>query len=171
MQTFIDATTQQVYAFDPDVKVLDTDGVYSFETVLGAPLNVPATLQPYVVPAPTAALVAAQALAASVQAAFAAGLTITSTSTPAVNGTYPLDALTQIALGQIEVFIEKNNAFPGSSGTSLVRYDAAGVGHIFPSVAVFSEFATAVANYVVDLDLYAAGAAGASLPASSVTIA
>jgi hypothetical protein len=118
-------------------------------------------------PPPTAA----QALSAQVAAAFAAGQTITSSSTPALNGTYPVDAATQNKIAQVEMFIQKNGVFPGSSGTSLAWYDIAGAAHIFPSVVLFSEFATAVANYVADLDLYGAGAPGATLPSSSVTIA
>jgi hypothetical protein len=50
MQTFQDAVTLKVYAFNPDVSVTDTAGVYSFSTAAGAALNVPATLQPYTVP-------------------------------------------------------------------------------------------------------------------------
>jgi len=112
----------------------------------------------------------AQALAASVQSALAAGLTVTSTSTPAVNGAYPVDATAQTKITSIELFIVKNGTFPGMSGTSLAWHDVLGAPHIFPSIAIFSEFATAVANYVTDLDLYGAGASGATLPAASVTI-
>lgn len=55
MQTFKDSATGKEWAFEDDVKVIDTNGVYSFETALGVPLNVPTTLQPYTPPAPTAA--------------------------------------------------------------------------------------------------------------------
>ena len=53
MQTFIDTKTQQVWQFEDDVVVLDTAGVYSFTAAHGVVLNVPVTLQPYVIPAPT----------------------------------------------------------------------------------------------------------------------
>lgn len=118
-------------------------------------------------PAPSAA----EQLATQVAKAFAAGITITSTSTPALNGTYAIDPAAQQRINAIETAILKNGAFPGSSGTQLAYYDAAGAPHVFPSVAEFSAFATAVANFVADLDLYAAGAPGASLPSADVTIA
>lgn len=102
--------------------------------------------------------------------AILAGLTVTSASAPAINGTYPIDRAAQTNISSVEIFIEKNGAFPGASGTSLAWYDIAGVAHIFPSVAIFSEFATAIANYVADLDLYAAGAPGSTLPTNSIPI-
>jgi hypothetical protein len=123
------------------------------------------------VPDQSASQIAAIALSAAIQAALAAGLAISSTSTPAIDGTYPVDAVTQTKIGQIEIFIQKNGTFPGSAGTSLAWFDTAGVAHIFPSVTLFSEFATAVANYVADLDLYGASAPGAALPSPSVNIA
>ena len=121
--------------------------------------------------APTAAELAAQQLAATVAAAFAAGLTITSTSTPAINGTYAVDQSAQTRISAIETAILKNGAFPGSNGTQMAYPDISGKLTVFPSTALFSEFATAVADYVADLDLYAAGATGATLPSASVTIA
>lgn len=122
-------------------------------------------------PAPTAAELTAQQLAAEIQAAYSAGLTITSTSTPAVKGTYGIRIQDQQTINAVETFVIKNNAFPGSSGTSLAYQDIAGNFHVFPSLAIWSEFANAVANYVADLKMYAAGAPGSSLPSKSVTIA
>jgi hypothetical protein len=117
-------------------------------------------------PAPTAA----QALASTVSAALAAGLTVSSTSAPAVNGTYPLDSATQFEINSVVLFVQTNGDFPG--GLSAYPWDdTSGAAHIFPSVAVFKEWATAVANYVAALKLYGAGATGATLPAASVTIA
>lgn len=113
----------------------------------------------------------AEQLAAQVSDAFSAGVNITSTSTPAVNGTYAIDSAAQQRINGVETFILKNNAFPGSSGTQLGYPDKTGVMHVFPSLAIWNEFATAVANHVADLDLYAAGASGATLPSPDVTIA
>lgn len=113
----------------------------------------------------------AQQLAAEIQGAYTAGLTITSTSTPAVKGTYGIRIQDQQTINAVETFVIKNNAFPGSSGTSLAYQDIAGNFHVFPSLAIWSEFANAVANYVADLKMYAAGAPGSSLPSKSVTIA
>lgn len=171
MQTFIDTATQKVYAFNDDVNVLDVGGVYSFTTAADVPLKLPATLQPYTPPAPTAADIAAQALRAAVANAFAAGLQITCTSTPAIDSTYALDQTTQAKINAIETAVMKNGVFPGSSGAQLAFPDIAGVFHVFPSVTIWGEFATAVANYVTDLELYAAGAPGATLPSTAVTIA
>ena len=64
MQTFKDSVTGKVWAFEDDVKATEISGVYSFTTPAGAALsNTPTTLEPYVIPAPTAAelLVSAQA--------------------------------------------------------------------------------------------------------------
>ena len=55
MQTFKDSVTQKIWQFDDDVVVTDTAGVYSFTAAHGAVLNTPTTLQPYTIPAPTAA--------------------------------------------------------------------------------------------------------------------
>jgi hypothetical protein len=63
MQTFIDTVTQKVWAFDDNVVVTDSAGVCTFTTVLGVVLAVPLTLQPYTVPAPTTAQLAAAAWA------------------------------------------------------------------------------------------------------------
>jgi hypothetical protein len=105
------------------------------------------------------------------QNAISAGLTVTSTSTPAIDGTFPVDQATQTKISSVETFIERNGVFPGSAGTSLAWFDITGTPHVFPSTTVFSAFATAVANYVADLDLYGASAPGATLPPASVTIA
>ena len=64
MQNFIDSKTQQVYAFEDDVRVTNANGVYAFAAASGVPLDVPTTLQPYTpppAPAPTAAQILAQA--------------------------------------------------------------------------------------------------------------
>jgi hypothetical protein len=121
--------------------------------------------------APTSAELAAQQLATEIQTVYSAGLTITSTSTPAVNGTYGVKTQDQQTINAVETFVLKNNTFPGSAGTSLSYQDQSGAFHVFPSITVWSEFANAVANYIADLKMYAAGAAGSSLPANSVTIA
>jgi len=117
-------------------------------------------------PAPTAA----EVLASTVMAALAAGLTITSTSTPAINGTYAVDSKTTDEITSVTTFILTNGAFP--NGTSTFPWpDASNTPHIFPSVAVFKGWATAIANYVSALNLYGDGMPGATLPAPSMTIA
>jgi hypothetical protein len=53
MQTFIDTATQQVWQFEDDVVAVTVAGIYSFTAAHGVVLNVPSTLQPYVVPEKT----------------------------------------------------------------------------------------------------------------------
>jgi hypothetical protein len=111
-----------------------------------------------------------QLVALNVLSAFAAGLKVTSTSTPAINGTYPLDPVTQQEITSVTIFALVNGDFPG--GTSTYPWtDVSGIPHIFPSVAVFDEWATAIANQVAAIKLYGAGAPGAELPPASITIA
>ena len=102
--------------------------------------------------------------------AFAAGLTVSSTGTPAINGTYALDAATQFEINSVQLFVQVNGDFPGGTGT-YPWFDTSGAAHIFPGIAVFKDWATAIANYVAALKLYAAGAPGASFPAAAATIA
>lgn len=55
MQNFIEPNGQP-WAFDPDVKAINTAGVWSFETAAGVPMpNVPTTLKPYTPAGPTLA--------------------------------------------------------------------------------------------------------------------
>ncbi len=107
--------------------------------------------------------------ASAAAAALLAGLAITSTSTPTINGTYPLDSTTQFEINSVMLFIQTNGDFPGGS-SNYSWFDLAGAAHIFPGIAVFKEWATAIANYVAALKLYGAGAPGATLPNSAVTI-
>lgn len=119
------------------------------------------TPDPYVAPTLTVAQQAANALSA--------GLIITSTSTPAISGTYPLDTLTQAKIDAIITFILANGTFPEGSAT-FEWPDTVGALHVFPSIAEFKLWATAIANYVNLLDLYGLGI-GTTLPAATVTIA
>ncbi len=166
MQTFQDSVTQQVYAFETDVIVTDTAGVYSFKTAAGVALTLPTTLVPYAVPPPVVnPLVAA---AAQVAAALAAGLTITSTATPAVNGTYPIDPSTQDHIQAEVVSILLNGAFADGTA-SVVWLDTADAPHTFPSVATFKNFAAAVASYVAALFKFGNGTL-TTLPPATATI-
>lgn len=131
---------------------------YAFD---GASFTAPAIVAPVLTPA--------QQRAAQVAAAFATGLTVSSTSVPALNGTYSVDAAAQFNIGAVTNYVTVNNDFPG--GVSAYPWpDAAGGFHVFPSVAVFKEWATAIADYVARLEMYQAGAEGASMPSPTVTI-
>jgi hypothetical protein len=115
-------------------------------------------------PAPPAPTLAQQA-----QAALLSGLAITSTSTPTLNGTYAIDVASQQKINSVALFVAVNQNFPGGT-TSYPWLDMSGTAHTFPSIAEFDAFATAVANYVAQLDMIIVTNTG-TLPASTVTIA
>lgn len=117
----------------------------------------------YVPPAPPAPTLAQQA-----GAMIAAGLTIKSTGTPALDGVYSVDAAAQQNIQAVQIYIQANGKFPGSSGT-YPWLDKAGQPHVFPTVAEFSAFATVVADFVADLKMIQFTGAG-TLPAASATI-
>lgn len=166
MQTFKDSVTEQIYAFEDDVVVTDTAGVYSFKAADGTALTLPTTLAPYVVPPVVPSPGAA--LAAEAGAAFAAGLAITSTGTPALNGTYAIDPATQAHIQAEVISILLNSTFADGS-TTVVWPDMAGNTHTFGSIAEFKQFAAAVAAYVAALFKVGNGTL-TTLPAATATI-
>lgn len=114
-------------------------------------------------------LTAEQQLALTVATAIRNGLTINSTSTPAINATYPITAASQADISSITNYVVVNGDFPG--GASMYPWeDINGAFHIFPSVDLFKAWATAIADYVAQLKLYQAGAPGVGLPSPTVTI-
>lgn len=125
-----------------------------------------------------AAAVAAQqaANAASIarqaaNAAIAAGLQVQSTSHSNLNATYSIDAPAQANINAVITYILVNGNFPGG-GTVMPWSDNGGGIHIFPDVATFKLFATAVANYTSAVLLYGdSGGAVGSLPSQPVVIA
>lgn len=119
------------------------------------------------------AAISAQEAQATYAAAVTAGLTITSTGTPALDGTYALDQASQENIIAEQVCINTNGLFTNGQSTRAWP-DKAGVFHTFPSIAEFKTFAIAVAAYVDALDgaLAAAEQGGSpSWPSASVTIA
>ena len=106
---------------------------------------------------------AQQALAAA-----AAGLTITSTSTPALSGTFSVSA-SSLSYIQGEMLAVAVNATFADGTTSVVWQDMAGTSHTF-NVAQFKAFSIAVANYVANLGKVIGGLS-TTLPASTATIA
>lgn len=122
------------------------------------------------IPSPVPAPTAEQALASTVVAAIAEGLTINSASTPSINGIYPLDSNTTQEIASVMLFVQVNGVFPGNAST-YPWFDTSNIAHVFPSIAVFKEWATAIANYIAALKLYGAGVAGAVMPDSTVAIA
>ena len=83
---------------------------------------------------------------ASYTQAIAAGVNITSTGTPSLNGTYALDLNTRSNVTAEQVYIATNSTFT-NGGTTRAWPDAVGAFHTFPSTTEFTAFATAVAKY------------------------
>jgi hypothetical protein len=121
------------------------------------------TLVAYTPPAPVLTL------AQQAQVALGAGVAVTSTGTPALNGTYPIDPLTQGRIASVSTYILVNGKFPGSA-TTYAWVDVAGAAHVFPSTAAFQAFATAIADHVSILEQIVFTGTG-TLPVATVAIA
>lgn len=120
-------------------------------------------------PPPPPTLSPQQIIQNAVVSALAAGITITSTSTPAVNGTYACDGSTTSDINAEITSILLNSTF--ADGSSTISWpDTSGALHVFPSTDVFKSFATALASYVSNVRKYAVGV-NQSLPSNSITIA
>ena len=107
-------------------------------------------------------------LAQQAQAAISAGFAVTSTSTPALNGTYACDDAHQARINRVQGFIAANGKFPNGL-TSLPWPDITGAVHEFSSTAEFTAFASAVADYVMALDAVIMGIS-TTLPPAKATI-
>lgn len=133
------------------------------------------TMMPILTPDQVAAVVAVVAAhdptkpdpSAQAAAALDAGIQIASTGTPALDGTYAIDAESQQKVAAIALYIAVNGRFPAGQAT-LVYPDIAGAAHGFASTAAFQAFATALADYVAAID--EASVSGGSMPAQPVTI-
>jgi hypothetical protein len=119
-------------------------------------------------PAPPAPTLAQQA-----QALLAGSLTIASTSTPALNGSYAIDPATQVHMQAEMLCVTVNGAF--ADGTSSLAWPDAGgtarhgTAHVFSSAAEFKAFALAVAAFVAGCFKVIDGTS-TTLPSASVTI-
>lgn len=109
---------------------------------------------------PTKAQLAAEAIANNV--------VIVSSATFALNGTYSCNEASQAKLNAVTTFLMLNNAFPAGL-TEMPWADVSGNSHMF-GISDFKNFATAIANYVALVDLYANGAIS-TLPSNQITIA
>jgi hypothetical protein len=98
-----------------------------------------------------------------------AGLTVTSTSTPVIDGTYATDSTTISHLQSEMLSILAAGTFADGAGT-LIWPDISGTMHVFPSVEVFKNFAVAMAAFVAAAAKVKNGSIGV-LPNTSVTIA
>ena len=115
-------------------------------------------------PAPPVLTAAEQALAALL-----AGCQVTSTATPALDGTYAItpDAVSKIMATSL--YIQVNGKFPAGQA-QLAWPDLAGKPHVFAATDSFQGFATAIADYVAHLDLFGNGTL-TELPAQPVALA
>lgn len=115
----------------------------------------------------------AQALAGqqAFNTAVAAGVAVTSTSTPAINGTYSCDATSQGLMTAEAVYIAESTALGSATftngSTTKPWADAAGALHTFTTTQ-FLTFAMATARYVDAVTT--AVQTGAELPSNTVTI-
>ena len=110
----------------------------------------------------------AQVISAAAAAALAGGLAVTSTGTPALNGTYACDSNTTANINAEITSVMLNSTFADGT-TSLAWPDTSLALHTF-NVTQFKAFATALAAFVSGVRKYAMGI-NSSLPSSSVTIA
>lgn len=140
-------------------------GAPSYALVSGV---VTETYQTQIIPVVTPA----QTAAAKLAAVEAAGLKVTSTSTPAINGTYDVSPTATANFNAVETYVLANGTFPMGSTQTWFVIGAAPV--TIPSVGVFKALSSAVAQYVAALQIaaYTQAAGGtATWPPSSVTIA
>lgn len=98
---------------------------------------------------------------------FMQGISVTSTSTPSLNDTYPLDVQSQQYITSISTGIAASKGLPGGGSTFMFN------GHSF-SADAFLEFATTAENYAYSLvqslgQIVLTGSG--SLPSTTVTIA
>lgn len=96
------------------------------------------------------------------------GVVVTSTATPALDGTYAVDAASQTNIAAVSQYILVNSTFPGAL-SAYPWVDASGTPHAFTSVAEFQKFATAIADFVAGVIAARLGLA-ASFPSSAITI-
>ena len=115
-------------------------------------------------PAPTALQVAAAAYSVWI----AAGLTIASTGTPAINGVYAIDAASCTDLSAEAQFISAFSEFTNGATTGLLWPLLNGSTITFPTTALFMSVAKAAAQQVAAAKL--AAIQGAIMPTNSVTV-
>ena len=115
-----------------------------------------------------------QVNAAAAQAKYTAlidgGLTITSTSTPEVNGTYGTAASDQANFNAMQTYVLTNGTLEQTPQPWVLE---SGAPVMIPSTAIFKEISTAAANFVTNAKVAEAEAAAgqsASWPSSSVSV-
>ncbi len=113
---------------------------------------------------------AAQLIASEIsllQTTLAAGVTVTCTSAPALNGTYGCAPQDQANLTALTDGIANSQGLPGG-GASFAYLDAAVIPHTFTAAQIM-ELAVAIRNYVYSTTI--ACMSGQTLPSNVLTIA
>lgn len=96
------------------------------------------------------------------------GLTITSTATPALNGTYGTDNNSTGDLSALETGLNAGQGFPPNNATTFAYPDMAGVFHVFGSTD-FTNLAAAIRNFVYICKAVISGGV-TELPPNTATI-
>ncbi len=110
----------------------------------------------------------AATIEAAAAAALATGVVLTSTATPALNGSYPIGPDTETYMIGIISYISLKSSFPGNSST-LNWYDASDTAHSF-TVSAFQAFAEAMCAFIHAVADWELGGGVGSLPSNSITI-
>jgi hypothetical protein len=170
-QFFFNSATGQQYAFDPSVTATpNANGGFTFTAANGQILPESSITTMVVGKAPVVAPVLT--LSQQAQAMLGQGIAITSSGTPALNATYPIDPATQALASQIVDYITANSSsmFPGEPPSSTLEWnDITGVGHTFPSVTEFKAFYNVAGDLVAAINEVIVGNS-TTLPSASATI-
>lgn len=154
----LDASLNIADCFHSDLVFIDVTSV-SPEPQIGWIYTAPSTFA--APPGPSVAQQAATMLQAGCQ--------IASTATPALNGTYACDPAAQQKIQATALYIQVNGKFPAGK-TSMPWLDAGGAIHTFATTGEFLAFATAIGDYVTELEMVMLGQS-TTLPTQPVTIA
>ena len=99
----------------------------------------------------------------------AAGLAITSTSTPALNGVYAIDDATQNKITSVSQYITVNGKFPAGLEAFPMHSPDGAKTYIFSSPTLYQAAASAICDYVAMLTMDSYGQAQA-WPSQTATI-
>lgn len=108
-------------------------------------------------------------LAQQAAAAIAAGVTITSTATPAISGVYACDVTTQGHLNSTYNLIQRAGGTTFPAGLAALPWPTASGVVSFTRPSDFLNVATAIGDYVLAVTLVQITGAG-TLPSASITI-
>lgn len=176
MQFFKDTDTGAVYGYDDGVIVTITEGVAVVEAIQntyvedgeGNPLLIQKKVTidaPRHLASCDEPTTPELTLGENAFLALNAGLQISFSSAPDLNGTYAIDVTAQAKIAATELYISKRGAFYGGTAT-YPWIDISGTAHTF-TLAQFDAFSIAVADYVAGLYAVIDGHA-TELPANPV---